>query len=140
MADDLKSFAKKIRKVGQNVQTNATAAVRKLAVRINQVVITETPVNSGRARNNWFATVGLPSEETTDLKRYDKTGQTRINKNNAEISTVGEDQSVYISNNLAYIKKLNEGSSAQAPAGFVEAAVTLAQESMKKIKLLKEPE
>jgi hypothetical protein len=36
-------------------------------------------------------------------------------------------QSIYVQNNASYIKRLNEGSSTQAPAGFVEAAILFAR-------------
>ena len=139
MADDLETFAKNIRKIGQNIPKNASAAVRTLALKINQTLILSTPVKTGRARNNWFASISVPSEEVTDKKNYDPSGAARIQENQSEINLVQPEQSIYISNNLPYISKLNEGSSAQAPAGFVEAAVAVAENSMKKIDLLKEP-
>jgi len=142
MGDELSDFAKKIRAVGARVPENAAEGVRKLALRISQVLVVETPVKTGQARNNWFATVGSPSDKIVEGTEgaFDKTGAARIVENSEEIQTapMKEGSSIYITNNLPYISKLNDGSSAQAPKNFVETAVITAEQSMKDIDLLKE--
>ena len=60
-------------------------------------------------------------EATEDV---DPNGNATINRNNGKIALRQKRQTVYISNNVAYIGRLNAGSSAQAPAGFVEEAVS----------------
>lgn len=63
-------------------------------------IITETPADTGRARNNWFASVGLPSGSTTTL-----TGT-------SQLPTLPENvlgKKIYLTNNLPYIGMLEYG-------------------------------
>ena len=75
----------------------------------------------GRARSNWFVSIGSPSRTTTDDTQPTKSQQmaaTVINgAKNIEYPTI------IISNNLPYIQRLNDGHSTQAPKKFVEAEI-----------------
>lgn len=98
------------------------------ALQISQTVILSTPVDTGRARANWQANIGEATTSTID--ELDDSGLGRIGKNTQIILQKGDDptQEVHITNNLSYIGKLNEGSSKQAEAGFVERAVESARD------------
>jgi hypothetical protein len=75
----------------------------------------------GRARNNWFASVSVPSSSVTD--KPDKTGKgvLQIAKAKAKESVGGV---FYLTNNLPYIRRLEyEGWSTQAPAGMVRVTL-----------------
>jgi len=132
---DLKTFARRIRAIGDRVEKNVDATVRKTAILINQTVISATPVDTGRARGNWFASVGSPI--TGDSTETDKSGAGRISANNSKISGAKSGQTIFLSNNLPYIGKLNDGSSAQAPANFVEQAVQTATNFIRRSKVVK---
>jgi hypothetical protein len=137
MGKSLRDFAKKIRKYGANVEFYSNKEVRQLGILVQQTLITSTPVDTGRARNNWIATLGTPSSEIKEASKYERNARSTISSNTAEIEKRQPEQSIYISNNLPYIKRLNDGYSAQAPAGFVEAALVRAQNAIKKIRLLR---
>lgn len=90
----------------------------------------ETPVDTGRARSNWIVSLGSPVRDERPPFFEGSKGSTGAQ--NAQVAIQeGSDtiqgrqlgQDIWISNNVKYIGKLNEGSSAQAPAGFVEAAI-----------------
>lgn len=137
MTNDLKGFAKRIRARGIEVEVNAQEAVRNTSSRISQsLTMEDTPVKSGQARNNWVASVGTPVTETVKADQYDMTGAERHGMNNEAISRQRPGQPVYITNNLPYIKRLNEGWSQQAPSGFVEAAIQKAAAFIRKARLL----
>lgn len=122
-------------RLATTVKKNADRTVRKAAMAIDQAVVMGTPVDTGRARANWIASINIPSDATTDS----------TDANGAIVQAAGEigrydgekHESINISNNLPYIRKLNEGSSAQAPAQFVEEATKRAVKSVQGAKLLK---
>lgn len=77
-----------------------------------------TPVDTGLARSNYFVSVDNPSEELTDktdgqIKGLERAVQAKRFK------------IIWISNNLPYIERLDQGWSSQAPNGFVEQALRM---------------
>ena len=120
---DLANFSNRIGRVGDDVEDGTDRVVRQAAVAVNQTVTLSTPVDTGRARANWQVGIGAPVLEATE--DTDKNGNVTINRNNGKIALRQKRQTVYISNNVPYIGRLNAGSSAQAPAGFVEEAVSI---------------
>lgn len=85
-----------------------------------------TPVDTGHARANWIPSVGQPSE-------LDVEGSTDA-AHDAGVARVAsyrlENGSVFVSNAAPYIERLNNGSSKQAPAMFVETAIDRALVTM----------
>lgn len=118
---DLATFARRIRALGARVEDNSNEVVRRTALAINQAVVLATPVDTGRARANWQVGIGEPVEETTT--ETDPSGGATVSRNNQVIGQSTPGQDIHLSNNLDYIEALNNGSSSQAPAGFVEEAV-----------------
>lgn len=132
---DLNTFAKNIRELGRRVEVNTAKEKRKTAAVVQQIVTLGTPVKTGRARNNWDVGLGEPWRATT--QEVDPSGAGAVARNNAKIATTKPGQDIYISNNLPYINRLNQGSSSQAPAGFVEEAVALGSQSIANARVLK---
>jgi hypothetical protein len=130
-----KSFAARMKTLGKAVQTNSQAAIIRTAAAVNQAVIIATPVDTGRARNNWQ--VDLGQAPTSELEPEDRSGQAAISRNNETIQARQPGQDIYISNNVQYIQRLNDGWSAQAPENFVEKAVQVGIQHIKEAKLLK---
>jgi hypothetical protein len=124
-------FAANMRKHGKNVEKNAQAIVRKCALAVDASVVISTPVDKGRARANWQVSLGSPAGGTIDA--FDLSGKATIAEGANVISshTKGE---IYITNNLPYIGRLNDGWSAQAPAGFVTRAVLVGIAAIKGVK------
>ncbi len=58
-----------------------------------------------------------------------------INQARAVLATKKPGQKIYITNNLPYIRRLNDGYSKQAPAGFVERAVLIGRKMRKNFKI-----
>lgn len=103
-----------------------------------------TPVDTGWARANWAPNIGTPLTAVIGErpKKTAGTGRKR-DKKGKFVGGAGGDPSVlltyrlgqgpiFITNNVPYIKFLNEGSSKQAPAGFIQAAVARATKQVKK--------
>lgn len=140
---DLRGFSRRMSIRGDNVATNSDRLVRKVALKVDQAVVVGTPVDTGRARSNWIASLGTPARSQIEPYAPGETGSTgaknakaALDQAKAVVANYRHGQSVYISNNLPYIGELNDGSSSQAPANFVEEAVHLATESVREAKLL----
>ena len=81
-------------------------------------LVLRSPIDSGRFRNNWL--VGLNQKDGRQLK---STGNQAVQRGSQKIKSHKAGGSVWISNNLPYARRLNEGWSQQAPANFVEKAI-----------------
>lgn len=102
-----------------------TRVVQGLTLDITADLQETTPVDTGWARANWIPNIGgkfsdSPVGERIRGKIDVATQQTAI----AKIATqfrVGPP--IHITNNVPYIKKLNQGSSKKAPAGYVDSII-----------------
>lgn len=123
----LKGFSKRIRLRGKAVELNAEKLIRKIALAVDQTVVMETPVDTGRARLNWQVTLDSPAVGTLAEPSSPGAGEAAaLAQGRAVAAAYKRGQAIYIVNNLDYIGRLNDGWSAQAPAGYVEAAVMVA--------------
>jgi len=124
-----REFGKRMQKHGENVERNASALVRKCALAVDATVVLATPVDEGRARANWQVALGGPASGEIDPYAPGKGGSSgaanasaALAQGKAVIATHTKG-AIHVTNNLPYIGRLNDGYSAQAPAGFVQTAV-----------------
>lgn len=136
-----KAFQKRMTQLGILVSRNADKQFRATALAIDSALVISTPVDTGTARSNWQ--VGSPGPITSVRSAYTpgaegSTGganaRAAIEQAKAVIGTAKD--TIHITNNLTYIEPLNEGSSAQAPAGFIEAAVEVGRTEARRFALL----
>lgn len=104
---------------------------KRLSITAASTLIRSTPVDTGRARSNWLVGIDQSREDTIDAYFPGSGGNTSgpnvtraINEAISRIELQRGFQSIFISNNLPYIIRLNEGSSFQAPSGFVQSAIS----------------
>lgn len=97
--------------------------IRKICLELFNKVILKSPVDTGRFRANWNASINYPDKSVSNS--LDKTGIGTIAKNNAIISNFSvNDNSIYLTNNLPYAYRLEfEGWSKQAPQGMARISV-----------------
>lgn len=101
--------------------------MRGLTLDITANLVETTPVDIGWARANWVPSLKAPIDNDPGKKPNE--GDTAIANAAQAAATVKaalykiEDGFAFITNNVQYIQRLNEGHSSQAPAGFVEAAI-----------------
>lgn len=110
-ADDVKRFALDVRGESDKV-------VRTATLELFSGIIKSTPVDTGRARGNWQTSVVQPQGGTLE--------RTGMEAALAEVQATvpeGAGQLVYLSNNLPYIERLENGWSQQAPIGMVRINV-----------------
>ena len=143
---DFQEFTRRMRLRAARVPENAAKVQRKAALATDQALVLATPVDTGRARSNWRVTLSFPSRDVVDAFAPGKdlgagerlNAQQAINHARSVLSEHGAGKDIYIANNLPYIVRLNEGHSAQAPAGFVDEAVQTGLSVFRNARLLDE--
>lgn len=130
-------FEKRLNKIASKIVINAGGAVRAAAIVADQVVTLATPVDTGRARSNWQAAIDGPASGI--VAPLDKSGGAAMSRARAIIETYNarRNQEIHITNNVHYIKLLEDGHSAQAPSGMVTQAVQAANAVIKRHRLLR---
>lgn len=104
------SFKSDMEKANRKIQNKMSRVFRGTALDLFGKVILRTPVDTGRLRGNWYATINIPSQKVdAEGEGY----QTIVAK-----AKLGD--ALFITNNLPYAIPIEQGSSDQAPAGMVE--------------------
>jgi hypothetical protein len=99
-----------------------SASVRRLVRHTTARLIDATPVDTGHARANWVPSVGSPYTGIDGSKESVSTAAQTAGL--ARLASYRLEQGqVFLSNNVPYLAILDQGSSAQAPAGFVDRAI-----------------
>ena len=107
--------------IKDDMQAEINKEARALSLNILRLLVKQTPVDTGRARGNWF--VGLNSPARTS--NPDRRSSTALTEGANKIALAKQQAYpvINISNNLPYIEKLNQGSSKQAPTNFVDLTI-----------------
>ena len=117
-------FGAQLKKFEDTSLDKVTTVTRAIALEVFRRVILKTPVDTGRARGNWQCTISVPASSVADVE--DKGGGKAIAQAADEVmGWEPEKVVIFLTNNLPYIHRLEDGYSQQAPAGMV--AVTLAE-------------
>lgn len=140
-------FRRQINAAKDKVDALQEKTVRLIALKTFGNIVLETPVGNpeiwkinrgkkrgdpgfvganyigGSAKQNWHIQLNI-----VDVSIVDPTGHEDENYDGREkalpvTAAYKLSDTIYISNNLPYIRPLNDGHSTQAPAGFVDAAI-----------------
>lgn len=133
-------------KAMDKLQGEVKAAANEAAVFIAQSVVEElarkTPVDTSTALSSWVVSIKYPTEYRPGAHFYGSLGSTYTASVRATIDAARNilshkhpGQSIWISNNEPYIDDLNNGSSKQAPAGYVDRAILRATITARDYKL-----
>ncbi len=120
----MSTFELDISKFVAKAKGDADKVVREICLNLLKDIVYGTPVDSGRAKANWFTSIGAPSNQTIEFEG---------GKSPAESLAIGRAMpdiakatgNIFsISNNLPYIYRLEfEGWSKQAESGMVRIAI-----------------
>lgn len=137
--DDPEAFSKALMKEADVMFPRFCKEVQVgIVARAYDGIVRGTPVLTGRARKNWFVTLRAPSTRVIDGNQqvaepghwFSVTGEPLSVEERGVLETISAQlraaplgRKVYISNNLAYIADLEDGTSAKAPAGMVAITV-----------------
>lgn len=116
------SFSSDIRKFSKKAEGNMDRVAKKIAITAFRRVILRTPVDTGRARGNWFCGNNIIPTQT-DNSAIDKSGSKAISDMTNIVTSSEIGVVLTLANNLPYIRKLEYGHSKQAPQGMVRLTV-----------------
>ena len=95
----------------QNIATKSIKktenVIKKTVFDLTSSIISDTPADTSRAKNNWFVTFDTPNDNT--FRTLDETGSVAINKASDKIINNKVPMVYWIQNNLPYIAKLEFG-------------------------------
>lgn len=138
---DMAAAAKRFYRLAKGVEIAAFTVTREQALDTLYYVARDTPVDVGTARSNWRISVGRPlsgrirayspyvsrhrppygpggsKSERANLMGVVRQGTSRL--------STYKKGSIYISNTLPYIRRLDDGHSPQSSSGFVARAAAL---------------
>lgn len=125
-----KALDKTLKEFEINTNEKVNKGVRVAVIKTWGGIIKMTPVDSGRARNNWFISTNSPSDETTGRVGISK-GSTYVGQKTKKLDVFTTER-WFLTNNLPYIQSLEyglynkpgtektvNGYSKQAPRGMV---------------------
>lgn len=142
MTGTLRGLADKLEKRAAKLDEQASRLAVKAAETIVGDLVNVTPVDTSQALSNWQVGTGSPVDSAIAPHFPGEAGSTQgasastaLAEARAMLKTKKPGQVIYISNVLRYIGRLNDGSSKQAPAGFVERAVLLGRRFLATAKL-----
>lgn len=109
-------------KMKKRMRKMITNRSRRLVLLAQDNLIQDTPKDTTWAASNWVIATGSPHTHVSGSKQNPSFGEAMASRSNIR----GWDPfkgNAYLSNNVPYINKLDEGSSNQAQAGFVQLAI-----------------
>ena len=105
-------------------------SVSKITLAVTFNLVEDTPVDTGWARANWVPSVGKRSRRPAQ-SFPGRTPEASVQAAAAvqaagQVEALGyklENGRAFVTNNVHYIRRLNDGYSRQAPRGFVQIAI-----------------
>ena len=129
---NLLTLAAELEELQDKLQKEASLTAGDLADAILHDLAYKTPVDTSRALSNWQVSLnaGLAPSDEKDPHFPGKWGSTKgasalatVLAGQAKLQLKKAGETIYLSNVVSYIVRLNQGASRQAPAGFVEAII-----------------
>lgn len=114
-------FGTKLRAAHDRNMDKIDQISKKIMIDLDNKVVVRTPVDTGRARGNWIPSVGAATFTVTEVN--DKSGQLSISASISAHMAAGKLAPMFLTNNLPYIQKLENGHSQQAPMGMAKLSV-----------------
>lgn len=127
--DDVLSFNLAVDRFIKDMDVNVNTFKRLYALNLLNGIIFKTPVKTGRARSNWQVAINTPNTVAVEVSKKER-AQTVINKGEMIIDKVELGDNIYITNNLPYILKLEDGGSKRNGRQSM-VALTIVEENSK---------
>lgn len=121
MARDLATLSRRLDRVADRITKGVERFGSDIFRRIGEEIVPATPVDTGFARGNWRPSLNAPSPIPVSI--LDPTGAATVGRITSVARQFRVGNRMFLVNRAPYIVKLNQGSSPQAPAGFVEEAI-----------------
>lgn len=114
-----RNFALDLKKFGEVTREQAKIIFRKISLELDARIVLSTPVDTGRARGNWFPSLNSPSSRI-EMDASDKSGSGAMSAAQGIVNIADLGETIWFTNNLPYILPLENGHSGQAPEGMVD--------------------
>lgn len=141
MAGSLSDLSKRMRKLAVDIPKQVNQLKIDVALTVQYELTDRTPVDTTKAVSDWKVTRIAPFPNDPEpyfpgFNGYTASSSIAAARVDAEKNLRGTKpgETVFIVNNADYIIDLNNGSSKQAPAGFVEASVMIGRRKIKDFK------
>ena len=137
----LSAVAGRNKKLGLAIIAEINKAIVKMVGRIDSGIVSANPVDTGRSRSNWIITLNNPTSALTIGEDQGDSAspigpELALSQGVNALKSRKPGDTIYLQNNTSYIEKLNNGSSAQAPANFVQKAIMEGIRSLKNTKVV----
>ena len=129
-------FGRRMQQISERFDKNAADAIRRAALAADAALVLATPVDTGRARANWVASINSVEELLTENTDKGGTGTIAAAKQVIDGWALGAGP-IFLSNSVPYIIPLEEGHSRQAPAGMSKFGLAAARLELQRAGLLK---
>lgn len=139
---NLSDLSKKMDNLSKKVEEDVNKIAKEVAMEVVTYLAYKTPVDTSKALSNWQ--VGINTAKTSEIEAYSPgnngstqgaSAATTINNADSALKARKFGQDIHITNNAEYIKDLENGSSRQAPTGFVAFAIEAGRGKLRKIKI-----
>lgn len=122
MTTNLGDFMTSLKAFDASIRETHADQLRGVSLDLLGRLVRRSPVKTGRFKGNWLASTSSPALGVVD--RLDPVGNATIARAGAVLRRVPMFGTVYLTNNLPYARRVEDGSSRQAPAGVVKLAIT----------------
>lgn len=143
MAGSLLALAERMESLATAVQEGFAAPASDTAWAILNNLAVNTPVDTSRALSNWQVSLDRPFVYDIGAYSPGHHGSTESVSREQMLATARyllshrrPGQRIFISNNVPYIRRLNDGHSRQAAAGFIERAVAVGNRVARNARIL----
>lgn len=107
----------------RRAMTKSLLATKKAIISLTTDIIYDTPVDTGRLRNNWIPSINQGSNLSMlglDTSRRRSRERPTLQETISKVNTLQLGDTFYFTNNLPYAKRIEfDNWSAKAPAGMV---------------------
>lgn len=137
------SFSLEVKDFADKTGKNVLDLTREIAIDLFTGISRQTPVDTGRLKRNWNASLNSPDLSTTTS--VDPAGEASISNMKGVVKKAKEGDSIFYSNNLVYAPiieyglypitespRTSGGFSRQAPNGMVRINIARVNEIMRK--------
>jgi len=121
------TFASGIKGYAKRTGLSIDKAVIAVCAKASTEIIRKTPVDTGRARGNWFATIGNTSTDTSEVRTDGEAIGDAITTSMKASGNI-----FYLTNNLPYIRRLEYGYSKQAINGMVRLTIAEIEQDLQR--------
>jgi hypothetical protein len=128
---DIISFKADLNRFAESIDKKVEAVIRQIVIELFNAITLHNPVDTGYSRSNWRVSVNEP-DETVSVPPSDKARADTKNRTGwieapsldlSILSNLQSTDSVFVTNSVDYVQYLEEGSSKQAPSGFLRISV-----------------